>query len=94
MLACTWILAVITKRTINFPETPCNLALFALKYSRYANRLGRRGVCRKLLSERTIHGWRWFQRARTEGSFRAGILNHVWNAECFETKPAIRTNIK
>ena len=37
---------------------------------------------------------RWFQRARTEGSFRAGILNHVWNTECFETKPAIRTNIK
>ncbi len=46
------------KRIINFPETSCNLALFALKYSRYANRLGRRGVCRKLLSERTIHGWK------------------------------------
>ena len=37
---------------------------------------------------------RWFQRARTEGSFRAGILNHVWNAERFEMKPAIRTNTK
>ena len=43
------------KRIINFPETPCNFCLFALKYSRYANRLGRRGVRRKLLSERTVH---------------------------------------
>lgn len=50
------------KRIINFPETSCNLALFALKYSRYANRLGRRGVRRKLLSERTVH--------RLEGGFR------------------------
>ena len=43
------------KRIINFPETPCNFRFFALKYSRYANRLGRRGVRRKLLSERTVH---------------------------------------
>ena len=46
------------KRIINFPETSCNLALFALKYSRYANRLGRRGVHFLHLQRGLTIGWK------------------------------------